>query len=817
VTHLLRDLRYAARALLRAPLFTLGIVLTLALGIGVNAAIFGVVDTLFLKPPAGVEDPGKVVRIYVRRTDPFFGTGVGGIGLYPAFAALRDARAFDQVAAVHVRDLSMGRGAEAQPVKVAAVSAAYFPLLGVAPGQGRFFGPADDRPGAERTAVVTEAFARSHVAGAQSAIGRSLRLGGHVYTVIGVAPRGFAGIDIEPVRLFLPIEAAADEFTDPKALTSWHYWWMDMIARVPADRASEYLAARATAVYRRGISEGRQPDSTSLVVLGPVQQARGPVATKEAKVSAWVGVVAAVVLLIACANVANLLLARGVARRRELAVRAGLGAGRGGLMRMMLAESLVLAAAGGGAALVLAAWTGAAARAYLIPNLPTDAPVIDPRVLLFTGLAVLLTAVLTGLVPAIQFSRTDLTESLKSGGHGATARGGRTRAALLVAQIALTLVLLVGAGLFVRSLRNVQHIDLGFDPERVLEARVNMDDAGFDGPAANAEYLRLMDRIARLPGVAQAAATMAPFGWGFAVTVRAQGVDSIPRLAGGGPYVNVVTPGYFAALGTRLVEGRRFGDGDGPGGPRVAVVNETMARRLWPREPALGKCLYIGSDTTRTCTAVVGVVANAKRGQVTESESMLYYLPYAQGTGVWPGGAEIGGLVVRSRGPADDVAGAVRREMQAGGNLPYARVQSLADRIAPQFRSWRLGAAAFTAFGALALVIAAMGIFAVISYSVSRRTQEIGVRMALGAEAAQVVRMVLGQGLRVAALGALLGAAGAWALGRGIRSLLYEVQPADPVVFGAVTLVIVAAAALAAWLPARRAAKVEPMTALRYE
>ena len=626
----------------------------------------------------------------------------------------------------------------------------------------------------------------------------------------------FAGIDLEPVQVFLPIEAAADEFVDPGALTSWNYWWMNAIARVPADRGKDGIVARATAVFRRGIGEGRRPDSTSHVLLGPIQEARGPTASDESKVSAWIGVVAVVVLLIACANVANLLLARGVARRRELAIRAGLGAGRGGLIRIVLAESMVLAVAGGGGALLLAAWTGSAVRAFLVPDMP-DAMALDVRTLGFTAAAVLFTALLTGIVPALQHSGAELTESLKSGGQAATPRGGRTRAALLVAQIALTLVLLVGAGLFVKSLRNVQQVDLGFDPDRVLEARVNMGDAGLEGPAANAEYLRLMDRIARLPGVAHAAATMAPFGWGFAVTIKVQGHDSIPQLPTGGPYLNVVTPGYFASLGTRLVEGRVFSDADGPAAPRVGVINETMARALWPRDGAIGKCLYIGSDTTTTCTQIVGVVANAKRGQVTETASMLYYLPYAQGRSVWRDGAQIGGLVVRSRGRADDIADAVRHEIQTSGSLPYANVRSLADRIAPQYRSWRLGAAAFTAFGALALVIAAMGIFAVISYSVSRRTQEIGVRMALGAQAAQVARMVLGQGMKAAAVGIVLGAAGAWALGRGIRSLLYEVKPADPTVFVTVAAVIVAVAALAAWLPARRAARVDPMTALRYE
>jgi predicted permease len=817
MSHLLRDLRYAARTLVRTPLFTVGVVLTLGLGLGVNAAMFGVVDLLFLRPPVGVVDPGRVVRIYVRRTDPFFGTNTNSIGNYAAFAAMRDARVFERISAVATWDLSLGRGVDAVKIRVAAVSSEYFPLLGLRAARGRFFGAVEDKPGAERVVVLTDAFWRGRFAADSLIVGRTLTLGRGPATVIGVAPGGFAGIGIEPVDAFMPVEVLAAETMGPDALTSWGWWWTGAIARLGNGQSAEGAAARATALWRHGMAPTNPGDSTAVVLFGPIQEARGPTASSDAKVSAWIGLVALVVLLIACANVANLLLARGVARQRELAIRAGLGAGRGGLVRLILAESAVLAAAGGAVAVWLAAWTGSAARALLVPDLPAGTALIDGRLLLFTGAAVLLTVVFTGLVPALQHSRTDLTEALKSGGQTATPRGGRTRAILLAAQVALTLVLLVGAGLFVRSLRNVQHIDLGFDADRVLEATVDARAAGLGVADANAMYLRLRDRIARLPGVAGAAASMTLFGWGYATTLRAEGVDSLPRVETGGPYLSGVTPEYFATLGTRLVRGRTFGPGDAAGAERVALLNAFMARRVWPRDEAIGRCLYVGSDTTRTCTRVIGVVADAKRGSVTEGSTMLYYLPFAQvDSTVWRN-ARLGGLVVRAEAKARDVADAVRREIQAAGDLPYANVQSLTDRIAPQYRSWQLGAASFTAFGALALLIAAMGVFAVASYAVSRRTQEIGIRMALGAEPALVARMILAQGLQAAAAGVAVGAAGAWALGRGVRTLLYEVEPADPLVFSTVSAVIVAAAALAAWLPARRAAAVDPMVALRAE
>ncbi len=811
---LARDMRYAVRALARTPIFALGIILTLGLGIGVNAAMFGIVDTLFLRAPSGVHDAGSLTRLYMRRTDPFFGQQTQASTNYPAFADVRASGAFARASALAGATLSWGRGPDAQEVRVAGVSGDFFAMVGVPAARGRVFGPDDDRDGAPRVAVVTDAFWRGKLAGDPAAVGRSLELGAHVYTVIGVTPPGFGGIDLMPQEVFVPIAASVDEFMAREALTSRNYWFMSVLGQLAPGASREAVAARATAAYRSHAED--KFDSTATAVLGPIQEARGPEASSDAKVSAWIGIVALVVLLIACANVANLLLARGLARRRELAVRAGLGAGRGGLIRMILAESLVLAAAGGVAAIVLAAWTGAAARSLLIPDMPAGTAVIDGTVLLFTLGAVVLTALLTGLVPAIQFSRADVADALKSGGR-ATLGHGRTRAALLVTQIALTLVLLVGAGLFVRSLRNVQHLDLGFDPDRVVEARLARSGSGMSRAEATATYLRLVERLQRLPAVQAAAATMTPFGWGMAISMHAEGIDSIPRAHTGGPYINAVTPGYFATLGTRLVRGRSFTDQDVKGAPRVAVVAEWMAHRLWPRGDAIGKCLYLGSDTTTVCTQIVGIMGDVKRSDVTESEALMYWVPFLQLDSTLLGGGEVNALVVRARGRAADLVDPVRREIQASGNVPYPRVHTLAEQVAPQYRSWELGAGAFTAFGLLALVIAAMGIFAVISYSVGQRTQEIGVRMALGAEARQVARMVLGQGMRTAAAGVVLGAAGGWALGRGVRSLLFGVAPADPLVFVSVAVVLLGVAALAAWLPARRAARIDPMVALRYD
>ncbi|MFI5279775.1 MAG: ABC transporter permease [Gemmatimonadales bacterium] len=818
MSHLLRDLRYAARALMRTPLFTLGVVLTLALGIGVNAAMFGIVDRLFLRPPEGVKDAGRVVRVYRRATVSLMHqTFTGGIGTFPAFVDLRDAGVFDRAAAVASRPMSLGRGSEAERVATGAVSWDYFPLLGVAPAIGRFFGVDDDKAGADRVAVLSWSLWQRKFAGDSAVVGRVLQIGNRAYTVVGVTAKGFAGIDLAGTELWIPIQASADQTMDVEALTSRNFLWMDMIGRLkPGDRAED-VATRATDVYRRGAVTPDQPDEkTATILLGPIQEVRGPVSNSDAVVSAWVGAVTLAVLLIACANVANLLLARGVGRRRELAVRAGLGAGRGGLIRLILSESIVLSALGGAAAVLLAVWSGGAARSLLAPDLPKDIAMVDGRVLLFTAASVLLTALLTGIVPALQSSRTDLAESLKSGGHGSIGHGGRTRALLLATQVALTLVLLVGAGLFVRSLRNVQAIDLGFDAEKVQMVTINLGAAGIKDADANAIWLRLLGRAQALPGVEHATGVMAPLGWMFATSLRAEGLDSLPRAAGGGPYQNVVTPDYFATLGTRIARGRGFLATDRAGSQPVAAINETMAKVLWPGSDALGKCLYIGGrgeDINRVpCNRVVGVVADAHTNGVTEDPPMQYFVPWGQRDGV-----TLAGLYVRGRGDPAVLTGDLRRAVLAEGDLPHANIQTLVDALAPQLRSWKLGATAFTAFGALALLIAAMGIFSVISYSVSQRTQEIGIRMALGAESAQVARMILGQGLRAAIIGVVVGGGGAFLLGRGIKALLYQVAPTDPLVFGSTALVLLAVATAAAWFPARRAARVHPMVALRYE
>jgi len=817
---LFQDIRHALRGFARSPGFTLTVVVTLALGIGANATMFGVLDALLLRPPRYVQAPDDVVRVYIRATSSWSGTYTTATTTVPTYEALRaGVPGFASAAAFFERELSLGRGAEARAVNIAAVSHTYFPTLGVRPALGRFFGADDDRPGAQGTAVLGHGFWQARFSGDSAVLGRALPIGRGTYTVTGVAPAGFTGANQREPDIWLPLSASvADVFFSPEmaatALTSHGSYWISVVARLKpgADRVA--AAASATAVYKQDLLAAGNSDTVATILLGPVQRARGPEMSDNAKVALWVGAVAAIVLLVACANVANLLLARGVRRRREIALRLGLGATRRRIAVQLLVESLVLGLLGGTAALLVTTWGGSLVRAFLLPDLPATEPILDSRVLLFMAAAALLAGTLAGVAPALQSSRVDLSVSLKDAGRSIASGRGQLRTALLVAQVALTVVLLVGAGLFVRSLRNVQALDLGIDIEHVVVATVDLGSVGMSAGAADTLQLELLERARTLPGVVVAAAGAGtPFGWSHGIHLRASGSDSIPRVMDGGPYLNAVTPDYFRTLGTNILRGRGFADADGPAAGRVAVVGRTFARRVWPDREALGQCLYLGSDDS-TCVQVVGVAADARRGRVVEGEVMQLYVPFAQHMG----SAGINGLLIRTDASGGTAAAGIQRALQrAEPNLPHVQVRSFEEIVTPQFRSWRLGATLFSAFGLLALAIAAIGLYGVMAYSVSQRTQEIGVRMALGARGGQVLRMVVWQAVRTALAGAVLGALGAWALGRGVASLLYGVSPGDPLAFAAATLLLVAVALLASYLPARRAAGVDPAVALRSE
>jgi putative ABC transport system permease protein len=512
--------------------------------------------------------------------------------------------------------------------------------------------------------------------------------------------------------------------------------------------------------------------------------------------------------------VANLLLARGMRRRREIALRLALGAGRGRLARQLFVESLVLALLGGIAALLVAVWGAPLVRAFTLPPEVAARPILDLRVLAFTGVAVVVTGVLSGLVPALQSSRPDLATALKAGEREGLHQRSTLRSFLLVGQVALTLVLIVGAGLFMRSLRNVRRIDLGLDVRRVLAVSLDFRGTGYGPRDVVALYWRMLDRARSVPGIAQAAAAMGgSFGqWSFGARVSVPGRDSVPALAAMSPYFNAVTPNFFATTGTPIEHGRALTAADAAANANVAVIGSTMARLLWPGQDPLGRCFVFGRNGD--CTEVVGVATDVHRQELVEEPQMQFYVPLARGDTIDTPSV----LYLRAAGDARAVAATVRRDLQGlEGNLAQVSVTPIEDLVRSQLVPWRLGAAMCGAFGALALVLAAFGLYAVLAYAVTQRRQEMGIRLALGAEARDLFRLIVGQGLRVAAAGTVVGVLAALAAGKLVASLLYGVSPRDPLVLATAALVVVAVAAAASYAPALRATKVDPLVALRSE
>ncbi|HEY6059759.1 MAG TPA: FtsX-like permease family protein, partial [Gemmatimonadales bacterium] len=504
------------------------------------------------------------------------------------------------------------------------------------------------------------------------------------------------------------------------------------------------------------------------------------------------------------------LLARALRRRREIAVRLAMGVSRARLATQLLTESLLLALLGGMAGVLVAQWGGAVLRAALLRDTSGAAVVTDPRTLLFAGSAALVAGFLTGLAPILQTRRADLTQDLKAGEREGAIHRSRTRAALLVLQGALSVVLLVGAGLFVRSLRHVQHVHLGYDADSVLIVDLQMRGMHLDSAQSVTLLRRLLDQSRSIPGVSHVSRQVTmPFWSSWNTDLHVAGIDSTARL--GEFELNAVSGEYFATMGTRLLRGRGISDQDVAGAPGAMVVSEAMARTLWPGREPLGECVRVGADTA-PCTAVVGVAENIKSRNLGNDPGLFYYVSSAQFS------PDVGGLFVRMHGDAAHAKETVRRSLQPlMPGASYVTVTPLVDVLGSQTQSWELGATMFTVFGLLALALAAIGLYSVIAYNVAQRTHELGVRSALGAQLGDLVRLVLTDGMRLALVGVVLGSIIAFIVGRWAQPLLFEQTARDPAVFAGVAVLLLAVAALACFIPARRAGRVDPMRALRSE
>ena len=817
-----QDLTFSLRSLARARGLALTIVVTLALGIGANATLFSLLDRVFLRMPGGVAQPEQLRRFYWLGQGPNQSHIAIAHFSVPLFRAVREAA--DTVAdlTIYRQDkLRLGDGGQNAPtVLVQYAGPEYFRVLGVRPAVGRLFsGDEEAIEAAKPVAVVSHAFWRNRLGGASDVLGRGLTINRMRLTIVGVAPADFSGPDLDAIEVWLPLGAfngfgARDDGRPPWYQQTTLYAFQ-VVGR-PATRAAvSSLEARATVGLRHAFLEQKRRDSTSSVLTGPLIAARGPESpAQETLISTRLGGVALIVLLIACANVANLLLARGVQRRREIAVRTALGIDRSGVIRLLLVESVLLALAAGAVALLVAATGGGLLRALLFPDIQWKGGPLDWRVGAFTVVIALAAGIAAGLFPAIQSSRPDLVSALKGGAREGVRRSP-LRSALVVSQSALSVVLLVGAALFVRSLRNVRALDLGFDMERLMFVSVQEGEGARRASAATrTSNLRLLaTRLTQVSGVERVAlASMAPM-YGFSFNnVFYQSGDTLPRAADGLPGATGVSPEFFAATGLRVLRGRGF-EGNDPKGPNgVLVVNEALARSAWPNGDALGKCLRL-SKPTAPCATIVGIVEDSRRSQLIEEAVRQVYVPVAD-TGFYSAGT----VIVRvppGRSLAAEMA--ARREVPALLPGAEAEVKRMAVVLDPQYRPWRLGASLFSAFGLLALLVAAVGVYSTVSNTVGQRRQEFGVRVALGARAEDVVALVVGGGVRVVAFGVAVGALLALAAGRLVASLLYGTTPHDPVALIAVSMILMVVAAVASMVPAWRASRLDPVEALRAE
>ena len=818
----MQDARYTLRDLRRHPAFTLGVVLTLALGIGANAAMFGIVDRLLFRPPAQMIDPSTVHRVYLyRRTEQGEERPTGAM-----YARINDlakwSRSFSQTAGFARRTLAIGQGEDTRLGSVAIVSASFFSLFDAPPMLGRYFTAAEDMPPTPAPVVVLGSrLWRSRYGSRADVIGSMVQIDAVQYTIIGVAPDGFTALwPYAAPAAFIPISMyAASEGRPDWATTYTHSFGSEMLVRRRPGVSIDAASADLTNALRQSYAQQYGPNAIgqrgrSVANLQPralaasILPGRGPSPSSVTRATTWLSGVTLTVLLIACANVGNLLLARTIRRRREIALRLALGVSRARLFAQLLTEGLILAMLGGVAALAIAVWGGSMLRAAFLPGAESPSLFTDTRTLLFAGAVALGVGILVGLVPIAQVTRGSLTADLKSGSRSATYQRRSLRTGLLLVQCALSLVLLVGAGLFVQSLDNVRSVRLGFDADSVLLAELKMRDVRIDSATAVALRLRLLDAAQRLPGVASASLQEAvPFAGMSSLSIHVDGIDSTQKF--GQFNFNTVSADYFRTMGTRIVRGRGLTGADAERAPRVAVVGASMASVLWPGQDPIGKCFRMGADTA-PCTYVVGVAEDI-HSETFEAESRLfyYYIPAAQ----WH--PQEGGLFVRASGPASRLVEPLRRQLQR--EMPgasFVTVTQLSEIVDSRRRSWIAGATVFTGFGVLALLLAAVGLYSVIAYHVAQRKQELGVRVALGAARSGIVSLVVLEGVRFAAIGVAMGSGVAWALARWVGPLLFQQSPRDPAVFTMASVVLLGVALLATSVPALRAATVDPKTAL---
>jgi len=822
MTRLLHDLRSGYRLLLKSPGFTAVAVLSLALGIGANSAIFSVVSAVLFRP-LPVKDPKQLVSLYSGFGSNRTIYGPFAYADYVDFAEKTDV--FTGLVAHFQDSMILGESDQGIPVQSAVVTGNYFSVLGVEAVRGRTFTAEEDRvKGANPVAVVSYGLWKRRFGGDPNVIGTPVKLKGQPFTVIGVTPENFTGTDLgRAPDIWVPMSMYAQIGLGETMMTKRENHWLSVIGRLKPGVTVEQAQARVDVLAKQLVQEypeewtikGREARTVTVMSQSTAWYPPEVQSTVLGVAALLMGIVG-LVLLIACTNLANLMLARASARRKEISIRMAVGAKRSRLIQQLLTESVMLALLGGTLGVVIV-WV---LEKLLIAFKPAAAAQVtldlglDARVFIFTIVISVITGMLFGLAPALQATKVDLVPALKNDA-AAPGRGYRRyslRNLLIVAQVGVSLVLLIGAGLFVRSLRNAQSIDPGFEMDHLLTMKLDTTVGGMEASKAEAFYKNVVEQTRNLPGVKSVSmASSGPLELISGLrTVYIEGY--VPRPGEDMNYsFNIVAPEYFQTMGIPLVQGREFTEADNKKGQQVAIINETMARTFWPNENPIGKRISDQSPTG-PFLVVVGVAKESKYLTLGEAPRPYYYIPILQD--FFPSAR----LHVRTVGDPQSMVNTVRTIVRGvDATVPISNVQTGGEHLGLALLVPRIGALLLGPAGLIALVLGIIGLYGVMSYSVARRTQEIGIRMALGAQKRDVLMMVIKEGMGLVGVGLLLGLIAAFAITRVLTSLLYGISATDPVTFIVVSLILIAVALVAIFIPARRALKVEPIIALRYD
>jgi predicted permease len=803
-----QDARFAWRALVRERRTTLAAIALLTVGVSSTVVLADVLDRLLLRPPAHVDDPARVRRIYVARESGYPSRLITN---YVTMTRLAEPLRSDveAMAAFQTERIGSGHGPQASRLEAVAFSEAYFDVLGVRPALGTL--PSARVRADPEAVVISHALWQTRFGGAPDVLGQPLRLGQRTHTVVAVLPRGFAGIDTEPVDVWVPLESRR---TDREWRTGVHYFGLQVLARLRRGVDRTRAEAHATQVYNvvQRIDRPAGLDKDGTLIFGELPPAQAPSRGDQAQVLVAVGAISALVLLMACGNVANLLILAGLRRTSELTLKAALGAGRGRLLREVLLQAVLLAAAAGLAALASVLTIGGLVRRTFLP--PTAATVmpLDGRLVALTIAVCAAVALLLGMVPAIRLS------SLRMLVPGRT-KLGRASSPLLdtfvALQVALSVPLLVGTVLFAISFWRITHVDIGFDTSRVMTVRANMEDDGRASQAHDA-HRRIQARLAMTPGVVSTAlAQSTPLQGGLATVFEIPGYQ-FPPGSFSMPMVNGVDPAFLSVMGMRVLQGRAFTDADNrPGAAPVTVVNEAMAKTYWPGASPLGRCIKVAG---RECVKVIGVVAKASPFAVLRGDVAVMTTQYFVPIEAFKELNSDRALLVRTSDAPRRLLSRIRAEAQgAGSDLPYVDVAPLDEVLDSQIRPLRLGWSIFLGLSALALVIAIAGLAVVTAHGVTRRTREMGIRLVLGATPSDLVRLMARHTLIAMMIGLTAGTVLAYAGVRLLRSVLFGIEPGDPRAFVAAVVALFVIGGLAAWIPARRTGRIDPSAALRVE